>query len=178
MSDAAELRFAGFVFESLANRTDAYGTYRNGFALVVKEPLTAELVAAHFRGEIVVGVFAISRENTCLWVAWDFDNHGGDPEHGKRNLAAAWALFLKLGAMGLHPMLEDSDGQGGYHVWLRFTKPVPSERAFAFARHHCPEGAEFFPKQPRIDAGGYGNWMRLPGHHPRRDHRSRMVIHV
>src|SRR5439155_10365627 len=65
---------------------------------------------------------------------------------------------------------------------LIFDGPVPTEKVYAFGRWltrdwkelGLAEQPECYPKQPAIKAGGYGNWLRLPGRHHTRDHWSRV----
>lgn len=169
--------FADFVLARLANRTDAFGRYVRGVTSTAKEPLTPDVVAAHERGEALIGLHAISPAGTCLWVAWDLDNHEERPEVGAENLAAARRLYEAVRAStGGDPILEDSDGQGGYHVWAALSGPVRADRAHGWAVSLCPKGAETFPKQPGLTpTSPYGNWLRLPGKHPRRAHESRIL---
>jgi hypothetical protein len=59
-----------------------------------------------------------------------------------------------------------------------FAEPIPSNLAYRFARwiksKAVAQGVECFPKQPQLDsARRYGNWLRLPGKHHRREHWSR-----
>ena len=68
---------------------------------------------------------------------------------------------------------EDSNGRGGFHLWLIFRRPVPTETAKGFADKlvsnwealGLKSKPEVFPKQ--TDPGQYGNWVRLPGRHPK-----------
>ncbi|MFI5401332.1 MAG: TOTE conflict system archaeo-eukaryotic primase domain-containing protein [Planctomycetota bacterium] len=169
--------FADFVLARLANRTDTFGRYVRGRTSTAKEPLTPEVVALHESGEALVGLHAIGADSTCRWIAWDFDNHSEDPATAARNLKAAEELCEALRQNGAEPILEDSDGQGGYHVWTVLAAPVASADAHAWAVAIAPEGVEPFPKQPSIGNGNpYGNWLRLPGRHPRRDHASRIRV--
>ncbi|HKX46183.1 MAG TPA: primase C-terminal domain-containing protein [Planctomycetota bacterium] len=169
--------FADFVLARLANRTDTFGRYVRGRTSTAKEPLTAEVVERHEAGEALVGLHAIGTGSTCRWVAWDFDNHSEDPAVAARNLKAAEELCEALRQNGAEPILEDSDGQGGYHVWVVLSEPIASARAHAWAVALAPEGVEPFPKQAAVGNGNpFGNWLRLPGRHPRRDHASRIRI--
>lgn len=169
--------FADFVLARLANRADAFGRYLRGRTSTAKEPLTSDVVALHEAGEALIGLHALSGASTCLWVAWDLDNHSEDAGTAKTNLGAAEALCEAIRAQGGEPILEDSDGQGGYHVWAPLDAPVPGSAALAWAKALCPPGGETFPKQAAVGGSSpYGNWLRLPGRHPRRAHESRIRI--
>lgn len=165
------------MLEAWVNRRDCFGAYkRNGSQFTCKDPLDDAVIGDHFAGKRVIGLHTTSLENTCRWVCWDIDAHDGESE--EQNHAVATTLAQRLDADGFAPLIEDSDGRGGRHVWVHFSTPVPAADAYAMARYYCPEGAEAFPKQARINpepgkAGHYGNWVRVPGKHHKRAHWSR-----
>jgi hypothetical protein len=192
-SRAEEL--TAWTFDSLVNRFDAWGGHYLEDGHVWRE--TRPLVA--FRGECLLrwrdieehdaprsvgdlmGLHSTSEENTSLWDAADVDAHPGDASNPVANLAASRAWFDVLRDLGFMPLLEDSNSKGGYHLWVFFSEPVPTPLAYAFfqwltadyADHGLLKRPETFPKQPSIPPGGYGNWLRLPGKHPKHDHHSR-----
>ena len=166
--------FARFVLDHLANRTDAHGVYRRGSASTSKDALTAELLDAHFRGEAIVGLHVRGKDGTSRFGVWDFDNHGHDGPTAERNATESRALWDRLREMGAEPLLEDSDGQGGWHVWVILDAPVPTADLAEWTRTLAPAGVEHFPRHG--DDAPYGHWVRLPGRHPKRDHRS--TIHL
>lgn len=138
--------------------------------------LSRGLLRAHFAGTRVLGVHA-SDGDTSRWIAFDFDCHAGDAATRAENLAASGRLVAALRARGCAPMVEDSDGRGGLHVWVFFDAPVPTADAFCFADALRTAGdvtCETFPKQRAIPPERYGNWLRLPGHHHTRAHWSRI----
>jgi DNA primase len=62
----------------------------------------------------------------------------------------------RLVEMGFRPIIEDSDGRGGIHVWLPFSRPIDAKTAYRFSRHvahdyqqHIP-AIECFPKSPTV----------------------------
>src|SRR5262249_52933889 len=102
------------------------------------------------------------------------------------NLRASLAWYNKLVALGFRPLLEDSNGKGGYHLLPIFTAPISAPLAYEFshwltddyAAHGLRRRPEVFPKQafvsPRGSPGHFGNWLRLPGPHHKSDHWSRV----
>lgn len=169
-----EDRFVQWVLEGVANRACAYGCYpRNGRAYTEKDDLTEAVVRRHFRGETSIGLHAISLDNTCRWCSWDIDAHD-EEDRREENWATVESLVESLQALGYEPVIEDSDGRGGFHVWLFFEEPVPAADVHAFVTEMAPDGVEAFPKQARVEPGGFGSWLRLPGKHPRREHWSRV----
>lgn len=163
---------ATFVWKNMVNRTDRHGRYvrvgpRNSGSLSIGN------IIRHFRGESVIGLNSTSPGNTCRWLAFDFDNHEENPAVAEENFAAASAMMNRLTEHGIRALLEDSDGQGGYHIWALFSMPVPAHDAFRLVKWISEGEHEAFPKQPQLSGKGVGNWLRLPGRHHKRSHYSR-----
>jgi hypothetical protein len=167
----------------MANRSDTTGGYRNKRGKVTPTtrkrfdhdwlPLLAAL-RAHFRGERVIGLHSTTPGNICRWIAFDIDAHGPEDD-ADDNHAKALLVGRRLEARGLQAYIFDSNGKGGFHVWAMLHEPTPSEDAFALARKIADGlGIECFPKQPQIRKGGFGNWIRLPGKHHKRNCWSRL----
>ena len=179
-TNAQEL--AGWAWEQMAVKRDRYGQYStNGSASWTSSALSLEILAAHFSGDLTIGVGATSIDDECVLVAWDLDNHVSD-EATNVNLQYALLIVDRLRAMGFRPLIEDSDGKGGIHVWLFFSSRIPASVAFHFAkwvvrdyRDHGLEKIECFPKQPSVKntKKRCGNYIRTPGKHHKRDHWSR-----
>jgi hypothetical protein len=151
----------------LANTLSHWGAYPGPF--VASGTLTHELLEDHFRGSGLIGLHSKGK-GSARWLAVDIDNHGeADPE---ANLELALSLYDRAKARGFHPILEDSDGQGGYHLWLVLDKPYPTGRVASFGRTLLQGGrAELFPAN---GADNKGTWLRLPGKHHTRNHWSRV----
>ena len=106
-------------------------------------------------------------------------------DFSQANQDAALAWFDVLTGLGFHPLLTDSNGKGGYHLRVVFDEPTltPHVRQLGrwLVRDWQQRGLdgepEVFPKQPEITpagAGSCGNWLRLPGRYPKRDHWSKV----
>jgi len=133
----------------------------------------------HFKGFSTIGVYTLKpQENTCIYTGLDIDAHDNDPHADPvANWDYALKKFEQLQSLGIEPLLEDSNGHGGYHLWVLYDQEIPGEHAYAFGRWltaDCPEGihVEVFPKQKEIQ--GFGNQLRLPGKHHKSDHWSRI----
>jgi hypothetical protein len=192
---------ADWAMTTLANRVDVWGGYYRaqdregcwhtqqtthpriadrGRVLLTTDVLTRHFAATHTRH--VIGLHTTSPDNTSRWGGLDFDAHGPGGHDPAANLRAAIAWFDRLRGLDFAPLLTDSNGSGGYHLLALFAEPVPTPRVWAFLRwltkDHTAHGLavrpECFPKQPRIDPGGFGNWLRLVGLHHSRPHRSRV----
>ena len=177
----------------LVNRTDAWGQYvplerrtdptmttftapptkRRGLDF-----LTGDVLVRHFRGDICIGLQSTGPENTSRWGSKDIDVHEQTPElcqQASRRIARLVAAYRER---RIEPLVEDACGRGGAHLWIIFDAPVPTPDVFAFlqdVRQAAGVDCETFPKQSRLTAGGYGNWLRIPGKHHSRDHWSRIA---
>jgi hypothetical protein len=194
---------AAWAMARLVNRHDARGGYRPpdevgkeytrrdgavgklGSQTTRKGRLTLPILTRHFAGRgraDIVGLHSTSPDNTSRWAAPDIDHHAEHSPSAESNLAAALAWYERLRHLGFWPLLEDSNGTGSFHLWTLFTEPTATPLAHAFvrwltadhARHGLPARPECFPKQARVEAGHYGNWLRLPGMHHTRPHCSRV----
>jgi hypothetical protein len=186
----------------LVNRVDCWGGYWQGQDGTVNRmtrpaltrrgqaSLTGAVLVQHFqarRPDDVVGLHTTSPANTSLWGALDIDYHGLGSTAPEANERAALGWHNQLASDGFRPLLLDSNGSGGFHLWLIFDRPVRTPRLFHFlrtlaadhVRHGLPVRPEHFPKQPEVAPPGrpgeHGNWLRIPGrHHSRPGHWSRV----
>jgi len=159
------------------NRTDAYalqnadGTYGK-----VVTPLHDGVLEKHLDGSLTVGVYQIEpKKNTVKWIVWDIDDC-------KDALGIANAIVKELKNDKKSGYIEASGSPDSYHVWL-FCEPVDAKDAYAYGRQIVErlgiENVEVFPKQERIEEGGFGNLMKLPlGIHRRVGQRSRFIDDV
>jgi hypothetical protein len=138
--------------------------------------LTPDILARHFRGqaaENLVGLHSTSPENTSRWGALDIDRHDGGEADPEKNLRFALACYARLVNLGFSPLLTGSNGKGGYHLRALLDQPADTGLVYNFLRWLVSDYALFgldappetFPKQPKIEEGRYGNWIRLPGRH-------------
>jgi hypothetical protein len=188
---------ARWAWEHLINRTDVWGSYYISHgpdgpetvsytAPAVKDRgkvyLSEGVLRRHFAGRSIIGSHSTSAENTSKWGAVDIDWHGDESPDPEILWRAALAWYSRLWLLDLNPLLTDSNGRGGLHLRVLFNGPVPTEIVYAFmnwlvsdyAAFGLPAAPEVFPKQPHIDFGHYGNWLRLPGRHHKRAHWSRV----
>jgi hypothetical protein len=129
-------------------------------------PLTNEVLESHLTGEMPIGIYPLLRDDTCRFLACDFDGDG-------------WALDAGslLAAAKRHDVaayLERSRSGAGGHVWIFMTAPVPAVAARRLAtgllREAMVERGEidldsydrFFPNQDFLPKGSFGNLIALP----------------
>lgn len=200
MASAPDL--ARWTMANLVNRDDVHGLYcpwtdsrgqshttmtapakpRRG-----RERLDEATLERHFRGErhAIVGLHttsaaaargALNTGRTSRWLAFDIDAHEGQDADPAANWAATSRLAARLRELGAVPLIEDSNGAGGFHVWIVFRDPAPTVRVYGAGARILSElglDVEIFPKQAA--PGTYGNWLRLPGRHHTRPHWSRSI---
>lgn len=174
---------------NLIVRKDVYGDYippdrrkdpRQTAYMKQAEP-TISVLEAHFSGNRVIGLYTTNNEDLCRTLIVDIDRHGdeGSPEVNEQ---AAIVLYERAKALGFSPILEDSNGRGGYKLWVVFKEMVPAAvlRRFGETLIGDRKGLglvqkpEIFPKQDALIKGRYGNFVRLPGRHHTLDHWSRI----
>jgi len=129
-------------------------------------PLTDEAILSHLSGEKVVGIYPLRKDDTCWFLACDFDKEG-------------WALdalaFLNVCKdYGVPAYLERSRSGNGGHVWIFFSAPVPATSARQLgirllkqtmvlrAEMDLASYDRFFPSQDFLPRAGFGNLIALP----------------
>lgn len=163
----------------LVNREDCCGGYFGKRPTTHKEEYARnwlpmpEALRDHFIGRRIIGLHSTSLDNTCRWMVFDFDAHGDATD---ANMKPAQELAARIRAIGLTPYIFDSNGKGGLHVWVVFPHSRNTQRVYDLAKR-LADGfdCESFPKQDYVEPGRFGNWVRLPGRHPKHNHWSRLL---
>ncbi len=192
---------ADWAMDRLVNRRDVWGQYTGkpgpNKALTLPQKsmrgsgdmVTLDKLTRHFgslRRNHLIGLHAQSADGRCKWLAIDIDLH--DPEAleaeeaAARNFASARAWWEMLVARGYDPLLFDSNGAGGFHLWVLFAEPVPMADAHGFGQDIADQWEaknldvrpETFPKSEKLADDKLGAWLRLPGLHHSRDHFHRV----
>src|SRR3989442_765671 len=127
------------------------------------------VILDHLQGRHVVGVYPLLIDETCWFLAADFDK-------------ASWtedvAAFMETCRMlGLPAAVERSRSGNGAHVWFFFSAPVAAAAARkvgcyivteTMARRHQLSMESYdrlFPNQDTLPRGGFGNLIALPLQH-------------
>jgi len=130
-------------------------------------------VAKHLRGEQVMGVYPLLPDETCWFLAADFDK-------------SSWKDDITAfgGTCDRHSVavaIERSRSGNGAHAWFFFTSPVPAVAARklgcfliteTMARRHqlsMDSYDRLFPNQDTMPKGGFGNLIALPLQRQSRD---------
>jgi hypothetical protein len=176
---------ADWTFARIVVRQDVHGRHRPDGTRYTERatPLDRELLVRHYKGNLIIGVHDLSVDNRCKRVLADIDAHDDD---NKADLDLNWRTALRIAKLmqdvGLHPLIFDSNGKGGYWISAFFKKPISAAAAYQLGvgikSYLAAEGMakiEWFPKQPKLSIDcPYGNWTRLPGRHHKRDHWTRI----
>jgi superfamily II DNA or RNA helicase len=129
-------------------------------------PLDERAVESHLRGEQTLGVYAIGTDDTCRFLAADFDGEGW------RDDVLAYREAAER--VGLTVAIERSRSGNGAHGWIFFAEPVPAVTARRLGtilvakasalRPTLGLGAydRLFPNQDTLPIGGFGNLIALP----------------
>jgi superfamily II DNA or RNA helicase len=129
-------------------------------------PLTDKVILSHLTGEKIIGVYPLLKDDTCWFLACDFDKEG-------------WALdalaFVNICKdYGVPAYLERSRSGNGGHVWIFFSAPVPAtlarqlgirllkETMVIRAEMDLASYDRFFPSQDFLPRAGFGNLIALP----------------
>ena len=134
-------------------------------------PLTDERIDRHLRGKDelgrdVVGIYPILPDDTCRFLALDFDDEGWQENVALvRSICERWELPRAV---------ERSRSGAGAHLWLFFSEPVPCTEARRLGTALLTAAMEaggtlklsaydrMFPNQDMLPKGGFGNLISLP----------------
>jgi hypothetical protein len=128
--------------------------------------LNDQIIEAHFRGKIVIGIYPLLTDDRSWLLAIDFDE--GDWQADIRTLRQ----FCDEHSIPL--AVERSRSGNGGHVWYFFNEPIPATKARKFgsvlitAIMHLRHEISFksydrlFPSQDALAKDGLGNLIALP----------------
>ncbi|MGH8528075.1 MAG: TOTE conflict system archaeo-eukaryotic primase domain-containing protein, partial [Gammaproteobacteria bacterium] len=135
-------------------------------------PVTDDVIRWHLSGcdaegqPFVAGVYPLLQDETCFFLAVDFDKAGW------REDAAAFLDACRH--LNLAAALERSRSGRGAHVWFFFEEAIPAALARRLGSHVLTETMErrpdigldsydrLFPNQDTMPQGGFGNLIALP----------------
>jgi hypothetical protein len=129
-------------------------------------PFTENVIREHLLGKKTVGVYPLLADETCHFLAVDFDKEDWQED------VATFARTCR--DKGIECAVERSRSGKGAHVWFFFESPVTARLARRFGcslltetmEHRHQVGLDsydrFFPNQDTIPQGGYGNLIALP----------------
>lgn len=129
-------------------------------------PLSDQVLYRHLAGEIVIGVYPLMPDDSCHFLAVDFD------EADWREDVRAFAQSCR--ELGVPVAVEISRSGHGAHAWIFFESFVSAVDArrlgTAVISHTCERTRQLaltsydrlFPNQDSMPKGGFGNLIALP----------------
>ncbi len=129
-------------------------------------PLSDAVVENHLFGKETIGVYPLLPDETCWFLAVDFDKQSWQED--------ARAYLDTCAGMGVPAVLERSRSGNGGHIWIFFDQPLPAVTARKMGsailtrtmdrRHQLGLDSydRFFPNQDTMPKGGFGNLIALP----------------
>ena len=118
------------------------------------------------RQEFVIGVYPMRTDETCCFLAVDFDKATWKED--------AEAYLETCTKFGVPAALERSRSGNGCHIWIFFAEPISAKVARQLGSFMLTQAMEsrpemgfdsydrFFPIQDTLPKGGFGNLIALP----------------
>ncbi|WP_337957947.1 TOTE conflict system archaeo-eukaryotic primase domain-containing protein [Simplicispira suum] len=129
-------------------------------------PLSDAVIYDHLAGKHTVGVYPLLEDETCYFLAVDFDEADWRDD--------ARAFIQSCEDLGVPAALEISRSGNGAHAWVFFASRVTARDArrlgTAIISHTCSHTRQLelesyerlFPNQDTMPKGGFGNLIALP----------------
>ena len=129
-------------------------------------PLSDAVIYDHLAGEHAIGVYPLLEDDTCHFLAIDFDEAEWKED--------ARAFVQSCSDLGVPVALEISRSGKGVHAWVFFASKVSARDArrlgTAIISHTCSRTRQLrlasydrlFPNQDTMPKGGFGNLIALP----------------
>ncbi|MEM0964754.1 MAG: DEAD/DEAH box helicase family protein [Verrucomicrobiota bacterium] len=135
--------------------------------------LDQDVLRRHLMGTITVGTYSIRPDDTCIFLACDFDKANWKEDSNSYRDAC--------NSFGIEPLIEISRSGTGCHAWIFFANPVKAELARRLGNLVLSKATalnpdlrldsydRFFPNQDFMPKGGFGNLIALPLQMKRRE---------
>jgi hypothetical protein len=129
-------------------------------------PLTDAVIENHLLGKETVGVYPLLPDETCWFLAADFDKKTWEYD--------SLAFLETCQVLNVPAALERSRSGKGGHIWIFFERALPAITARKLGcvlltrtmerRHQVGLDSydRFFPNQDTMPKGGLGNLIALP----------------
>ncbi len=128
--------------------------------------LDTGVISNHLRGVTTIGTYAIRSDDTCTFLACDFDESSWQTDLS--------AFCETARSFGIDVAMERSRSGRGGHAWIFFAEPLPARLARSLGTLIIAKCSErnirlslesydrFFPTQDFLPRGGFGNLIALP----------------
>ena len=130
------------------------------------ETLNEKVIEEHLKGYFVAGIYPMQLDETCNFLAIDFDDEGWMQDISiLRSVCEEFEIPFAT---------ERSRSGKGAHIWFFFEEKIPAASARKFGsslltfsmnkRHEIRFNSydRFFPNQDTMPKGGFGNLIALP----------------
>ncbi len=143
-------------------------------------PLTPDVVGEHLRGDIHIGLYPLGDNDTCWWIAADFDKAAA--------MLDALAYMKAARSYQIPAALEVSQSGRGAHVWIFFAQATSASVARGIATSllgeafrlrgsmHLSSYDRLFPSQDVHTGRGVGNLIAAPLNGKRRQHGTTVFL--
>jgi len=145
-------------------------------------PYSDEQIAKHLKGEQLIGIYPLLKDNTSWFIAADFDKAGWENE---------CKTFLNTCIeKNIPAYLERSRSGKGGHVWIFFEQPYATVKSRKIIISLLQKTGVFsvfdknssfdrlFPNQDSLSGKGFGNLIALPLYKPTWELRNSCFIDV
>lgn len=131
----------------------------------------ADAVEKHLKGQLTIGVYPMFLDETCRFLAFDFDGKDYNPEDLRHDVTAIREVCTEK---DISMAVERSRSGKGIHFWIFFSENIPTGTARKFGsslithsmdRHHELSFKTYdrmIPNQDTLLKGGFGNLIALP----------------
>ena len=128
--------------------------------------LNEKVIDNHLRGNLIVSIYPMLSDETCYFLAMDFDDDGWQKDIS--------IIRETCNEFGIPVAVERSQSGNGAHTWFFFESPIPASLArkfgsalltFSMSRRHKLKFKSYdrlFPSQDTLPKGGFGNLIALP----------------
>jgi len=133
-------------------------------------PYSDEHVAKHLRGDQLIGIYPLLKDNTSWFITADFDEAGWENE--------CKVFVNSCNKINIPAYLERSRSGKGGHVWIFFDQPYPAVKSRKIVISLLVKLGIFsvfdksssfdrlFPNQDTLSGKGFGNLIALPFYKP------------
>ena len=142
--------------------------------------LDRNVIERHLKGELVIGIYALLNDETCWFLAADFDDEGW-----QQDISSLRQVCKKF---NIPIYVERSRSGNGAHAWFFFEEQVQASKARKLGsflitqamnlRHEINFKSydRLFPNQDTMPKGGFGNLIALPLQKSARENNNSLFI--